>query len=117
MKAKRIVELLEETLRGSFASEAELQASVLGVLEGARIPCASEVWLNSVDRIDLVVGRIGIELKLHGAVSAVSRQLQRYAQSDLLDELVLVTARSWLCSVPRTLSGKQVHVAFVGGGL
>lgn len=117
MKAKRLVKLLEDNIRGSFVSESELQATVLGVLEGARVPHLSEVWLNDVDRIDVVVGRIGLELKLHGTVSAVSRQLQRYAQSELLDEIILVTARSQLCSVPRELSGKAIHVAFVGGGL
>lgn len=117
MKASDLVEAIEESIRGAFVSESELHARIAAALESAGIPHMSEVWLNDVDRIDLVVGRIGIELKLHGAVSAVSRQLQRYAQSDLLDELILVTARAQLCSVPRELSGKPVHVAFVGGGL
>lgn len=40
--------------------------------------------------------RIGLELKVKGSPAAVLRQLQRYAQSDAIDALVLLTGKATL---------------------
>lgn len=77
-----------------WASEVELQRGIAAALEHAGLPVEREVRLNARDRIDLLVGRVGIEVKTAGAWRDVGRQCDRYLDSDMLDELVLVTAKA-----------------------
>ena len=99
------------------SSEDGLARRVAAALLARGIDYETEAWLNDTDRIDLIVDRVGIELKLKGPVSAVTRQLARYAQSTRLDSLVLVTTRAKHRSVPRMLCGKPIDVIHVGGYL
>lgn len=57
---------------------------------------------------------IGVEVKAKGAVSAVTRQLLRYAYYDEVTELVLLTTRHQHGQVPREMNGKRVQVIFLG---
>jgi hypothetical protein len=75
--------------------EAELQCQVEQRLRRHGIAFQSQVALSKRDRVDLLTaGGIAIELKVKGSVSAVAGQLERYAQSDRVQELVLVTTRA-----------------------
>lgn len=98
-------------------SESELSDLVSERLTRCGIEFSREKWLNDTDRIDYLVGRIGVELKLKGPVSSVTRQLARYADSDLVDEVVLVTTRATHKRVPGALRGKPITVIHVGGWL
>jgi hypothetical protein len=102
------------TIRCATDSESELSSLVFARLVNASLVFRAEVWLNDSDRIDYLVGRVGVELKVKGAVNSVARQLQRYAQSDQIDELILVTTKRLHSKVPLMLSGKMVHVITVG---
>ena len=84
--------------------------------------------LTERDRIDFLIQEtvwptdarfgIGIEVKVDGTLSELVRQLQRYAQHDLVDGLLVVSTRARLHAVPTTLSGKPVAVALLlHGGL
>jgi hypothetical protein len=107
-----------ESLRGFVPSdEADLGDQIAGRLAAKGVEFEREVWLNNTDRIDFLVGGVGLELKLKGPVSAVTRQLMRYAQSERVSSLVLVTTRHGHKSVPRELAKKPVAVAVVGGCL
>lgn len=93
-----------------YATEAELQEGVAFALTAAGFVVRREVPLTARDRIDLLVGRIGVEVKIAGMPRNVDRQLLRYAQSDLVDALLLVTNRA-RHRPPTTLNGKPVLVA------
>lgn len=111
------------SVRFARGSEAALQNALMEHL--ARHLVADEVVIREVelspeDRIDfLVVGaRIGIEVKVDGATSALVRQLQRYAQHDCIAGLLVVSTRAHHRALPATLSGKPVVVAsLLYGGL
>lgn len=68
----------------------------------------SEYFLTPKDKIDFIFLEhgIGIEVKIKGQPSSIIRQLERYAESPLINELILVTAKS--ISVPPILKGKKV---------
>ena len=93
----------------TYADEYDLQEAIAAALTAAGLPAAREVPLGAL-RVDVLVGRIGVEVKIKGSPSDVVRQLQRYAHSDRIDELVLATTRSAHLAVPQTLAGKPVHV-------
>ena len=98
-------------------SESELGDALARRLTDSGVEFEREVWLNDTDRIDFMVGKVGVELKLKGPVSAVTRQLSRYAQSARVDTLVLVTTRFAHKAVPMQLCRKPIKVVYVGSWL
>ena len=58
----------------------------------------------------LIDGKIGLEIKIKGSPSAVTRQLMRYFECAMLKELVLVTGRAKLWNLPREILGKRLTV-------
>lgn len=100
------------------ASEHELQGALAEALVQAGFDVRREVRLSGRDRIDLVVDRVGIEVKVGGAPNEVVRQLARYAEHGEVSALLLVTtvvrhARA-LRSLP-ILGGCPVACLHVGG--
>lgn len=73
-------------------TERRLHASMETALTTAEIPFEREVRLSPVDRIDFMVGAIGIEAKVRGARLTVWRQLERYARHGDIEAIVLVGA-------------------------
>lgn len=76
-----------------------------------------EVRLNHADRIDFVIGDLGVEVKVDGSLAAVTRQLHRYAQVEELAGVLLVTTQACHLAVPRELNGKPIVVARLIGGI
>lgn len=112
-------ELLATLARARFlwSAEDELQRGLAAALEAAGHEVEREVRLNPRDRIDLLVDRIGIEVKIAGARRDVQRQLRRYLTSDLLDELILVTAKAQHLTIPtacQLYAGKRLYVHHLG---
>ncbi len=70
---------------------------------------------RGADRIDFLVGTVGVELKVKGSVSEVMRQLERYSLWDDVLELLLVTTRGHHLAMPREFNGKPVLVHIVRG--
>lgn len=116
MRAEELVKLLE-SYRYDESAESALQAGVAAVLERAGAPFEREVRLTRSDRIDFMVGGLGVECKMDGSLSALTRQLHRYAQLPAIDGLVVVTTRARLARVPHTLNGKPIAVVVTAGGL
>jgi hypothetical protein len=101
--------------RFGHATEAELQADVL---TRAGYSVKREARLSARNRIDLLVDRIGIEVKVDGSAGNVVRQLERYADSEALDALVLASSRRHHLAMPGSLNGKPVVVvSLVTGAL
>lgn len=100
--------------RFRFACEDDLQAGIAAALTVAGITVEREVRLDGHSRIDLLTDRVGIEVKTAGRADAVLRQLRRYADSDRVDALILVTTRA-RHRVPGVLNGKPVAVVSLAG--
>lgn len=98
-------------------NEAALQAGVERVLQEQGIGFEREKSLSSRDRIEFYLpeARVGVECKIDGSPIAVIRQLLRYAESDLIEELILLTTRNKHRSMPETLHSKPLHLVYVGG--
>jgi hypothetical protein len=104
-------------VRFHVASEAELQEAIARVLTEAKFTFEAEVRLTPKDRIDFMVGDVGLEVKLSGTTSEIAAQLQRYAASPLVRCLLLVTTRlRYGLFEGKTFLGKSVLVARVTGG-
>lgn len=97
--------------------EDELQLGIAEVLAAAGLEAEREVRLSPRDRIDFLVGTVGVEVKVAGTAAAAKRQLERYAESDRVEELVLVTDRVQAGAQPATINGKPLRVVALLGGL
>ena len=65
------------------------------------------------NRIDLLVGSVGVEVKVAGSLEALTRQIQRYAHAPEISELVVVTDRAALRAVPSTVAGVPVELVYL----
>lgn len=99
-------------------SELDAQNGIENALAAAGIEYSREHRLSDRDRIDFLVGTVGIEVKIKGSRSALIRQLGRYARSDEVDSLILASSvRRLLYAVPDTVLSKPVHKHLLQGGL
>lgn len=98
-----------------YASERELQEQLTEVLSAARLPVLREVQLSERDRIDLLVGDVGVEVKVKGKRTPLA-QLTRYAASAHVAGLLLVTTRA--ATLPPAIGGKPAAVvSLIANGL
>lgn len=105
MTALSLVPILER-VPTSYRNEEELQALLYAELVAAGVQSEREVRLSDGrSRIDILAGRVGIEVKVKGSLADVRRQLSRYAATGDVDELILVTTRSAHHRIPPTLAG------------
>jgi hypothetical protein len=97
-----------------FVSEAELQEGIARVLTERGLAFEREVKLAAADRIDFLVGTVGIEVKVDGPLSALTRQIYRYAKHDRIDGLLVVSSLNRLAfGMPAAINGKPVTVHVV----
>lgn len=101
--------------RFHYHNEKELQKGVSLVLDGLGVSYTPEFLMSPRDRIDFLVGNIGIECKSDDStggtsLSAVTRQLHRYSQSPLVKELILLTTMSKHKNLPEMMNEKPVYV-------
>jgi len=101
--------------RYGYTGEGELQEGLAAVLTLTGLPVRREVHLDARDRIDILTGRVGIEVKVAGQSDRVLSQLRRYADSPLLDQLVLVTTCARHRDFPARVGGKPLTVVRIGG--
>jgi hypothetical protein len=99
--------------RFTWSDEEQLAGQLAEILTAAGIMVRREVRLAPRCRIDLLTGRVGIEVKVAGTAEAVARQLQRYAATGTVDELVLATTRAAHRGVPAVLGGVPVTVTYL----
>jgi hypothetical protein len=86
-----------------------LNIGVAGALDGSGLGYTHEYKLGPRNRIDFLVGRIGIEVKKgRPASSRLVGQLRRYLESDALDGMIVVTQR--VTALPATINGKPVKL-------
>ncbi|MGH3825963.1 MAG: hypothetical protein ACRDQX_02120 [Pseudonocardiaceae bacterium] len=102
--------------RFTYSAETQLQEGVAAAFATAGVPAEREARLSPIDRIDFLIGRVGVEVKIAGSVGAVLGQLQRYALHDL-SALVLVTTRARHLALPTTVGGLPLHIVHLGGAV
>ena len=98
--------------RFDVGCESTLQGQIAEVFRAAGIDFQREVRLSSSERIDFMVGGIGIEVKIDGQAKAIFRQCERYCAFDQVDALLLVTNRSM--GLPAEIEGKPCYVHMLG---
>jgi len=99
----------------NFCSEKDWQDAIDAVFTVNRIPFEREVEISGKERIDFMVGDIGLEIKIGFAYAAVIRQLSRYALNERIGELILLTSRSQH-QMPATMHGKKLTTINFGFG-
>ena len=87
-------------------------ALVLGTM-GLTGTLEKEHRLTESERVDFYVSRVAIELKVKGSLSAVTRQLMRYATSPEVDCIILVTTQAKHRRMPPTLNEKPVLICYL----
>ena len=104
------------------ANEEDLEIALAQQLREIEVPVQRQVHLGSPGRIDLVASlgtgmlglELGIEVKVGGAPYSVRSQLERYAASSQLDQLMIVsTQRRHLVGLPERMAGKPLHLVLV----
>jgi hypothetical protein len=100
-------------------NEAELQHGIAAVLVEAGYTFTREKHLSRKDRPDfLLEDGVAIEVKVDGSLTAVMRQLSRYAQQATVSVIVLVTTRATQAvRIPQEFCGKPVRVVLLAGAL
>lgn len=97
--------------------ELALQDGIAATLTEHAVAFDREVRIARGDVIDFIVDeRVGLEVKVDGSTSSVTRQLHRYAQSDRVSELLLVTTRSRHRDMPAGFAGKPIVVLHLIAG-
>jgi hypothetical protein len=113
MTARELKKLLAG-YRFDCATEQALQDGIETAL--ADVPHEREKALSPKDRPDFMVGSVAVEVKVGGGLSALIRQLHRYASHDCVSEILVVTSRLRLANLPNWLNGKRVTaIAFTPG--
>lgn len=114
MTAAALAELVSRT---SFAyrDEDQLQAGLAALFTDAGHACEREVRLSRADRLDLLVERVCVEVKVAGTVDRLATQLARYAASDRVAEFLVVTNRARHGALPAEVGGKPITVVRLGG--
>lgn len=112
--ARRIVAICERS-RINVSTEGSAHLSLSEALRAQGVEVQDEVPLNAKDRIDMLIGAVGVEVKIKGQRRDIYRQLQRYAASDRIEALVLVTSAPWPASI-REIGGKPFFNASLSVG-
>lgn len=110
---KRVVEIITRA-RVDLSDEKRTQRDIAEVFTGAGIPHEREVKLTKKDIVDFMVGDVAVEVKLKTGASKMDiyRQLERYAESEKVKALVLVT--NLAMGLPETIKGKPVYFVSLG---
>lgn len=91
----------------NYSNEKELQANLEKHL-GEKFKLKREVSLDKSNIIDFLIENVGVEVKINGSAREVYRQLSRYAKFDEIDELLLITTKTF--NLPRKINGKKLEI-------
>lgn len=99
--------------RYSYTHESDLQVQIAEALLIAGITAVREVEIGPGNRIDFMVRRTGIEVKVDGSLPQALRQVDRYLKRDEIDCVLVASTKIWAPQYPgelHTLRGKPVRV-------
>lgn len=112
MSALRVALLaILRSARFRYSNEAELQEGIQRLLADNDLAHEREAVLTDGERIDFLVGSVGVEVKIAGSSSEVFRQLMRYAKLPKISALILITDKTRIANgMPGTILSKPLHV-------
>jgi hypothetical protein len=117
MTANAVSDLLAR-YRIMGVAEAVVQDQIERALRQEGVAYEREVELAPGDRIDFMVGPVGVEVKTKGTRAQIIRQLARYVRNDRVEGIVLAaTSRRVLASVPDEITGMTVTKHLLQGRL
>lgn len=108
---------LFERHRFRYYSERDLQDAMEKVLVAHGIACKRESALSRADRPDFMVGTTAIEVKIQGSLAELLRQINRYAQHDDVESILVVGTPHWISRIPPDLAGKAIYRVRLVGSL
>lgn len=121
LEALIFLQSLARTLGGyrfRFVSETELQDGIAKALARESIAFDKEMTLPRVegvrtmagmkDRPDFMINGIAVEVKIKGGLSAMLRQMARYAEHPQVHGVLAIGTPRWLSELPASLSSKPV---------
>ncbi len=124
-KGMKVHEAIAQMFRENqlpLETEARLQAAIEDVfkdhLPALGLAYLRELRLDARNRVDFFIHLpntthgIALEVKIQGRAIQIYRQLERYAQFEAVDEIVLVTNKSM--TLPQCCMGKPVHLVKLG---
>lgn len=100
-----LIELLR-SYQIPFGNEAAMQEGIEQILKAEGVKYSREHVFGPRDRIDFLIGRIGLECKVDSSKAVVAAQLLRYAERPEIDGLILVTSRHTHAFPQTELGGK-----------
>lgn len=103
-----------QSKRYSFNNEKELQDGIELALQNRNVQYIREAIVPPKDRVDFLVGSIGVEVKIKSSLANLTRQIHRYAQWEGISSVLVITSLNRLRNLPATLNGKPVHVIVIG---
>lgn len=109
MDSKNLLSILSK-YSFNFSNEKDLQSGLEALFKIENIPYEREYILSKSDRIDFLVGSIGVEVKTKGSYAAVLRQLWRYAEFGKVAQLILVTTKASHLSLPNKILEKPIYI-------
>ena len=123
MSQSQYIASLIQSVRLSYSTEHELQTDLHELFRQHGCDVIREFRINARDRVDFLVKakdcNVAVECKVKGSASSVMAQIARYAESDQVSEIVLVTSkRMHLASEAfreRVILGKPLIGVWIGG--
>lgn len=111
------------SVRLGYATENQLQQQLHELLKTKNLEVIREHRLSARDRVDFLLKfeqrNVAIECKIKGSGTAITSQLARYAESDDVSEIVLVTSRrvhlAAECFREKEILGKPLYGVWIGG--
>lgn len=101
--------------RYGFADEYDLQDGIAQALEAAEMPFEREVRVAG-GRLDFLVGRIAVEVKITAPAGKVQRQIERYLEGGDVDGVVVVSMSPKARNIERLVAGKPVEIIVLAAG-
>jgi hypothetical protein len=106
-----------DTYRFRYTTEQDLQNGIEEVLRNNGIDYRREESISKADRPDFLVGCIAVEVKTKGSLSALLRQIARYATHENVESILVVGTPRWIHAIPQTLGEKEIHSLRLIGSL
>lgn len=112
-EAKTLASLLRAQ-RFGFSDEDSLQAAIAAALAFEGWDYQREFVLDATNRLDFLVDRVAIEVKIAGTVRQLIDQIERYSLDDRVAGVVVVTTVTGHMAMPGlTTNGTPVEVVYL----